>query len=443
MKLFRGHPHAHIEPVPYRLRIGVTGKRSGLPPLRLLRPMILEAVNKRVRELYPESQRGTVAKAFDHGHPPVAYSILSALAEGADRVVARTLMREKKARLDAVLPMVEADYLQDFRSGWSKRQFRLLLGSSLRPAWRRDRLIGDDYPDEREAEDGRRASYEAAGQFIVDQCDVLIAVWDGTRKPSDGRGGTVEIVDYAVELGRPVIRVWAGVCAIYAVGSGLDAAAIPRIDRYNEKRVSVARVEKSRHEFFEKPKKTGFVPPKAIFLATKELLPHYARASAVAGKNQRYCLYTGVGMYCLAVCSIVFGFLGRRGLLLNEVTGALLEFASLLLILILKHRIDGWRDLWMRHRFLAERLRCVVLATVGGVETREIEVPPYLGAAHSTTEWMVRVFEEVRTRLPRLEASDVTLSAREYLSEVRNMSSTLRHPEAEFTEYCCPGSLVY
>jgi hypothetical protein len=35
----------------------------------------------------------------------------------------------------------------------------------------------------------REAAYEAAGRYVVDHCDLLIAVWD--RKPAQGRGGTV------------------------------------------------------------------------------------------------------------------------------------------------------------------------------------------------------------------------------------------------------------
>jgi hypothetical protein len=45
-------------------------------------------------------------------------------------------------------------------------------------------------------------AYEAVGRFVVRHCDVLIAVWDG--KPSNGRGGTAEIVHYAATSGVPI-----------------------------------------------------------------------------------------------------------------------------------------------------------------------------------------------------------------------------------------------
>jgi hypothetical protein len=36
----------------------------------------------------------------------------------------------------------------------------------------------------------------------------MIAVWDGL--PSQGRGGTAEIVERARKLGKPICHVWAG-----------------------------------------------------------------------------------------------------------------------------------------------------------------------------------------------------------------------------------------
>ncbi len=45
-------------------------------------------------------------------------------------------------------------------------------------------------------------SYEAVGRFIVRNCDLLIAVWNG--KPGKGRGGTADIVQFAADSGPPV-----------------------------------------------------------------------------------------------------------------------------------------------------------------------------------------------------------------------------------------------
>jgi hypothetical protein len=49
------------------------------------------------------------------------------------------------------------------------------------------------------------AAYEEAGRIIVDEGDQVLAVWDG--QPADGRGGTGDIVAYALSTGRAVERI--------------------------------------------------------------------------------------------------------------------------------------------------------------------------------------------------------------------------------------------
>ncbi len=54
-------------------------------------------------------------------------------------------------------------------------------------------------------EEERKRAYERVGRHVADHCDVLIAVWDG--RPSRGRGGTAEIVEYARRKRLPLIIV--------------------------------------------------------------------------------------------------------------------------------------------------------------------------------------------------------------------------------------------
>jgi polyphosphate kinase 2 (PPK2 family) len=49
-------------------------------------------------------------------------------------------------------------------------------------------------------------AYLAAGRWIVDHADRLVAVWDG--RPARGRGGTAEVVAYARHRGVPVTVLW-------------------------------------------------------------------------------------------------------------------------------------------------------------------------------------------------------------------------------------------
>jgi hypothetical protein len=52
----------------------------------------------------------------------------------------------------------------------------------------------------------RLDAYRRVGHYVVDHCDLLIAIWDG--QPARGRGGTADIVQYALDRHRRVLRVW-------------------------------------------------------------------------------------------------------------------------------------------------------------------------------------------------------------------------------------------
>ena len=118
--------------------------------------------------------------------------VLSALAEGADRMVVH-LAREidPAAGLRVALPLEITDYLRDFATPGSRDEFlRLLAGAERFQVVRGDR------------DHARDAAYERVGRRIVERCDLLLALWDG--RESRGRGGTAEIVRYARDQGRQV-----------------------------------------------------------------------------------------------------------------------------------------------------------------------------------------------------------------------------------------------
>jgi hypothetical protein len=122
---------------------------------------------------------------------PAPFFVYSALAEGADCLVARRVADLLGASLMAILPLEQADYMTDFPNDDSAAEFLELLALSrevmeLPPAPTRD------------------AAYEAAGRYILDHVDILIAIWDGL--PPRGQGGTGQIVAEAQQ--RPIPVVW-------------------------------------------------------------------------------------------------------------------------------------------------------------------------------------------------------------------------------------------
>jgi hypothetical protein len=135
-----------------------------------------------------------LAQIENHTLDPI--SIISSLAEGADRlVVHRALARWESARLIAALPLPLDDYMNDFNSVVSKAEFVNLLEQAAEIVTVTSTT-------------SRAQAYADAGWWILDRCNILIAVWDGEE--AQGIGGAAEIVAEARQRRLPIAWVRAG-----------------------------------------------------------------------------------------------------------------------------------------------------------------------------------------------------------------------------------------
>src|SRR2546425_6011719 len=191
----RGAQMADFQAIPYRIRIGVTGHRK-LDDPAAVQALVKKAIDTEVGKLFPEESRQNIERVRRAGTTAISFRVLSPLAEGADRVVVRAVLADPDARLDVVFPLTLEDYLEDFTTEESRKEFGELLARCRKPVSLRTRRIRDDRHDAGDQAELRRQAYRQVGQYVVDHCDVLIAVWDG--QPSRGRGGTAEIVQYAL-----------------------------------------------------------------------------------------------------------------------------------------------------------------------------------------------------------------------------------------------------
>jgi hypothetical protein len=169
---------------PGELRVGVTGHRVLAEPEKIAAG--IAAALAHIAELHP-------------GRP---LAVMSALAEGADRLVVEAA-RKRGARLTAVLPLPKYDYLEDFAGTASKDEFLELLALA-------DEVVEAKAPRGagRRASDSREAAYAAGGEAVLGRSDVLLAVWDG--RGAQGRAGTAEVIGRARERGIPIAWVHAG-----------------------------------------------------------------------------------------------------------------------------------------------------------------------------------------------------------------------------------------
>jgi hypothetical protein len=114
--------------------------------------------------------------------------VLSALAQGADRLVARRA-RALALPVVALLPMPQADYEADFEEGTDLEEFRSLLGSAVRTIelpWLGARAADDN------DQAARQAQYALLGETLVGYSTIVLALWNG--KVTNLAGGTDTVV---------------------------------------------------------------------------------------------------------------------------------------------------------------------------------------------------------------------------------------------------------
>ena len=374
--------------------MGVTGHRTIKEP-ELISQKIQEILHDRVWELFDQ-----LGNAKESG-TQLAFTILSPLAEGADRLAAAEILKIADSELEAVLPMARDEYVRDFATAGSRAEFHDLLGRASRTI-----VLGEAAPDIA-LDEVRNKAYEAVGRHVVDHCDLLIAVWDG--KPARGRGGTAEIVAYARQQNRPLAIVPTDGdgdirCEKW---SGISGRSFSRTAMFNDFQVPDRIFQAYLHNMHE----TLFANPEgeAIEAGLKEkiretILPWYVRASLIAKKNQKLYLNTGLLVYLLsplAVAAVATGIL---------VPGfAFAAFACELLalsVIFTALRLADGREVhkkWIEARFLTERLRSAVFMLACGARPSVFAAAPAVKAILGSGEWTTRLFAEIMARTGKIE----------------------------------------
>jgi hypothetical protein len=387
--------------IPFRLRIGVTGHRR-LPDPDELSLRINKALDVHIPGLLGSASRKQIQGST---RTPLAFTVLSPLAEGADRLVAETILKRPDSRIEVVLPLTVGDYLEDFESAQSHAEFQRLLGLARRPISLRETPLAADFLVADLAE-ARRQAYEDVGRYVVTHCDVLLALWDG--KEARGRGGTEEVVRYAQSIARPVVVIVTeepGEIQVYA-GGGIRTEAFFEVEAFNSFAVPQADedayVPNMYRDLFENESGRG-LPSDLKATVRKDLLPYYVRASMIAKRKQRFYMVAGSLAYsfaALAVAAVAAGalFLDQSPIVFG--TESLILLTSLVTVVVANRRRTHKR--WIESRFLAERLRAAVFLAACGLETSPISVSTAPGGRLRPGGWMEMVLNEILARMPAL-----------------------------------------
>ena len=154
------------------LVVGVTGHRD-------LLVAEVDDLRQRITDLFV---------ALHNRFPDIPLRLMTALAEGADRLAAHVAM-SNGIDLQVVLPMPRQTYRDDFSTADSKAEFDALCeGAEVLELPNRHAATQAIEAPGRD----RDVAYANAGMFISAHCHILLAIWDGL--PSDNLGGTSQII---------------------------------------------------------------------------------------------------------------------------------------------------------------------------------------------------------------------------------------------------------
>lgn len=366
------------QPIPGRVVIGVTGHRTLEDEARAAAGVreALQAVGKALPKLK---------------HTPVVFSVLSPLAEGADRIVAREAVQAKSAELEVVLPLEKDDYLKDFESAASKADFERMLSAAARTT------TLPPAPTRNEA-------YERVGRYVVDRCDALIALWNG--QPAAGRGGTAEIVAYARKKKIPLLWIHTaeGCRVIYEPGEDFRKELLLGLDRYNGEKIAARRIEEhaARHvAFLEEQAGAAGLKSGTFRRQWDKLSEHFSRADILALRYQRLYYRAGSMIYALAAAAAATA--AFQAIFLPSLPRiALLEvlFIAAVLVIVLIGNKRRWHDRWIDYRFLAERLRSAFFLSAARVGLESLRPPRVLRLVEPSREWIHAAFASVWSDRP-------------------------------------------
>ncbi len=452
------------------VQIGVTGHRpnrlspdvaAGLPGQC---EQVLQAIAALASRLYDP---------LLHSPQPPLLRILSPLAEGADRIVARAGLA-LGADLQCPFPFHIEEYGRDFTSEASRAEFQDLLGKASAVF----QAEGDRDMDS--------LAYERIGRIVLEQSDFLIAIWDG--EPAAGRGGTAQIVEEALEQNIPIVWLHASQqkepCILLIDESGdrqelsleqLNVRFAFRVAQADGKgksdfnfsyaycaekqpRFDFGRLFRLFRDVLAKHKIPGGsweikdfepsargewtkmvsgspAPPEATqrYLLDR-LCPHYAWADGLSGYYAGLLRSSSLATNLLSASAVLVAMLGMLGHAYHmegRRVPAITEFALIVVILAITWhgRRKRWHERWLNYRQLAELLRQYCYLAPLGCPLATPTLPAHFSAG-SDRSWVDGMFRAIARDLGLAPAT----VDRPYLASIGKLIDSILNDQIGYHE---------
>lgn len=216
---------------PIAFRVGIIGHRpnrlpageNSLDALRSTLRYVLEQVRAAVVDFASVDD----AKTLYSGDQPVLRAV-SSLAEGSDRIFAEEAL-DLGYRLLCPMPFHQNEFEADFApknalESRSLERFHEILERAR--ARGPDGLTVFELDGDRHAEG---AAYAAAGRVVLNQSDLLIAVWDGGG--AAGGGGTAQTLREALQFHVPVLWIHSNAPHAWRILNGIQDLQPAELDQ--------------------------------------------------------------------------------------------------------------------------------------------------------------------------------------------------------------------
>ena len=216
---------------PIAFRVGIVGHRPNRLPteqhsldaLRSTLRHVLDQVRAEVLDFASTDDANTLYS----GDQPILRAV-SSLAEGSDRIFAEEAL-DLGYRLLCPMPFHQKEFEADFAP---KNALEPRSLERFREILERARARGPDGLAVFELDGDRRAegaAYAAAGRVVLNQSDLLIAVWDGGE--AAGGGGTAQTLREALQYHVPVLWVHSNAPHAWRILNSIQDLQSAEIDR--------------------------------------------------------------------------------------------------------------------------------------------------------------------------------------------------------------------
>ena len=347
--------------IPYELRIGVAGHRE-------LQDQA--AVSAVVDDLIMRLD----SYLKQHYSVPVEWNVISPLAKGADRIVARSIMRLANAELTVLTPFKIDEYRKDFVTPEDLSEFEAFF--------KKNPKLVELSPKEMNIHDAsyRKTCYVDVGESVVDACEILIAVWD---REVENTSVTTQVVDYARQQKKIILWInsrnpGAGV-NIHIPGGEDEFISLTDIsspefifenvrqlaeffeDQSIQSSTYKQALDDSRKQLSVKANEAG-IDCQHLAPVLEKVVPYYVRADLLAIFYQKHYMLIIKSVYvlsALAVSVAVFQALFYPDMLWIIIL-EIIAMSGVLFSVTYGNRRKS-HDKWLRYRHMAELLRVTMV----------------------------------------------------------------------------------